>query len=106
MAEISEILTKLAESTDQGKIDWKPTVNEQAFMAAIGNLSVVIQWEIGSYPLLKILDSSGSEIDRPDGQTHSESRDDLFELHEQARRIALQVDRKLDELLKTLETGA
>lgn len=111
MAEITEILTKLAGSTDQGKIDWKPTANERAFMAAIGNLSVVIRSDADDEPILQILDSSGREIDRLEGWTYSGSgelvdwKSNLLSLHWKARRIALDVDTKLDELLKSLETG-
>ena len=108
MADITEILDKLLERTTQGKVPWKSTAGEQTFVAVIGNLSVMILRDAGHQPALKILDKSGREIDVLDAD-RSEGRkwrEDLWRLHEEARRVALDIGTQLDELLKELEKDA
>ena len=108
MAEITDILTKLLERTNQDKVRWQPTSDEQTFVAVLGNLSVMVLRDSIGDPVLKILNKAGREIEVLDGGVGSgtEWREDLFELHKKARRAALGVDSQLDELLKELESGA
>ena len=40
MADINEIFVKLLERTNQGKVQWEPTSDEDTFVAGVGNLSV------------------------------------------------------------------
>lgn len=103
MAEITHIIAKLIERTDQGKVAWKPTAGEQAFVAVIGNTSVGVAKDLLHNPELRVLDRVGREIYALDGRQSEEYRKDLAQLHEKARRFALGVDRQLDELLAELE---
>ena len=64
MAEISDILTRLLERTDQDKVIWKSTVDERAFIAALGKNSVVVQQDYRVLGFeMRILDQQGREID-------------------------------------------
>ena len=105
MAQMTDVLSKLLERTNQGKVMWKATAKEQTFIAVIGNSSVMISREDGA-PVLKILDRSGRELAELDSIDARESRENLWALHREARHIALGVDRQLDELLKELEVEA
>ena len=103
MAEITHIIAKLIERTDQGKVAWKPTASEQTFVAVIGNTSVRVTKGLVHSLELKVLDRAGREIYALDDNQSGEYRKDLAQLHEKARRFALGVDRQLEELLAELE---
>ncbi len=106
MAQISEILLKLLERTNQDKVIWKSTVDERAYITVIGNNSVVIQQDHRPYGFeMRILDEQGREIDRLqyDGATSATEQSHLRDLYHQARRLALGVDSQLDSLLQELE---
>ena len=68
MADISVILTKLLERTNQDKISWQTTADEDAFLAVLGNSSVSISAQhsllISSEYILRILNHEGREIER------------------------------------------
>lgn len=108
MAQITEVLAKLLERTSQGKVSWRPTAAEQTFVAVIGNVSLMIQKNRGSYPVLRIFTRDGREVEELDGETPEgfSSKDQLKELHQKARHIALEADSLIDELLKVLEADA
>lgn len=104
MVEISEILTRLLERTNQDKVSWQTTADEDTFVAVFGNISVSITTDSEGYSYLQILNKSGTEIERlvPWGETRYLASD-LSELYRKARRIALGSDSQLDELLRELE---
>ena len=109
MADISDILTKLLERTNQDRIGWQTTADDYTFLAVLGNSSVSIS-EVFIYGyddsyVLKILNNEGREIERIASDTVSSETFDtsLQELHKKARRIALGVDSQLDNLLQELE---
>lgn len=111
MAEVTDILTKLLERTNQDKVSWQSTVDESTFLAVLGNTSVSIDEEYGDYGQLqyvfKILNQEGREIERLGSNTLNtsgeSSHDELSELYIKARRVALGVDGQLDNLLQELE---
>lgn len=108
MAEISDILTRLLERTDQDKVIWKSTVDERAFIAAFGKNSVVIQQDQRPFGFeMRILDHQGREIEQLqfEGAPSASIQSQLRDLYHKARRLALGVDSQLDSLLKELETG-
>ena len=43
MAEIADIITKLLERTNEDKVSWKPTANEDTFVAVVGNISTSVR---------------------------------------------------------------
>jgi hypothetical protein len=106
MATIDEVLTKLLERTDAGKVNWKPTADEQTFVAALGNASVMIQ-AFPEAPKLSILNKAGVEIEALGGNSVTlggKAWAELADLYVMARRVALGVDSQLDDLMRELET--
>ena len=109
MAQISEILLKLLERTNQDKVIWKSTVDERAYVTVIGKNSVIIQQDHRPFGFeMRILDEQGRELDRLHYEhTHSSAAQfQLQELFYKARNLALGVDNQLDELLQELEVDA
>ena len=107
MAELSEILAKLLQRTNDNKIDWQPTATKNNFKAVFGGLSVTIDLDVDGDPFLRILNKSGIEIERLIClNTGSHWKSDMNELYRKAKRLAAGVDRQLDELLRELEKGA
>lgn len=111
MANISDIVTKLLERTNQNRIGWQTTADDKIFLSVLGNNSVSIseKSELDFFApayVLRILNHEGREIERitSDSIIGSSERGRLQQLHEKARRIALGVDGQLDELLQVLET--
>lgn len=107
MAEISKIVIKLLERTEQGKVTWKTSADERTFVAAVGD-HIVTVWSRDPEVVLRILDKNGREIERLDTRTLNldyESRQ-LVRLYSTAKDQALGVAGQLDELLKQLEASA
>ena len=112
MAEISDILTKLLERTNQDRISWQTTADEKTFLAVLGSSSVSIDEDYsrsgGRVYVLKVLNQEGREIERisskiPLAEDVNTSNRELSELYIKARRVALGVDSQLDSLLQELE---
>lgn len=109
MAEIADVLTKLLERTEEGKVPWKPTADENAFVAVVGSLSLLIsQSSKYSDPVLKILNNEGRAIEELDGSLREGTKwkEQLWSMHQKARRIALNVGFQLDELVEQLDRAA
>ena len=108
MADITDILTKLLERTNQDKVSWQTTADDDTFIAVFGNVSVAIstygQW--GETMRLTILNKEGRVIERLDNDTAEGQQweSELAELHTKAKRIALGVDSQLNDLLKALDS--
>jgi hypothetical protein len=105
MAEISDILTKI-ERTNQDKVSWQTTADDRAFIAVLGNASVMVLQDSSEYLILKILNAEGREIEQLDTGVGvgTDWRGELEDLYTKARRIALGVDSQLDSLLQELES--
>ena len=98
MVEMGDVVEKLTKRTEEDRVPWKPTVDEQAFVASVGNLSVLISSDYGGRIKLSVLDEKGMEIDyanRPQAA--------LIDLHSSAKRKALGADERLAELMKALD---
>lgn len=109
MAETSEILARLLERTNQNKVNWQSTAQDQVFIAVLGNSSVTIrEWEnFGSQNGLQILNDEGRVIEELDSDGVGSSWQlELHELYIKARRIGLGVDSQLEDLLKVLESDS
>lgn len=109
MAEITDILTKLLERTNQDKVNWKSAINERAYITVIGENSVVIQQDDRLYGIeMRILDDQGREIDRLqfEGAASALVQTQLNELFYRARNLALGVGNQLDKMLQELEVDA
>ncbi|MCH7620406.1 MAG: hypothetical protein IH870_00745 [Chloroflexi bacterium] len=104
MAEVTEILNKLLERTKDNRVVWKSTPAPQTFVAVIGKNSVIIQLDNSDQPIFRVNNKTGETIDSMTRRNYPGIgwQDQLRELHELARRMALEVDNELDELLKAL----
>ena len=110
MAEIADIVTKLWERTNQHKISWEPTVNENTFLATIGDSSSVTVTSYRSRDgddevRFRILDERGRELEEYDTDENEDDEviEKLNDIYNEARRTALQINSRLDELLEELE---
>ena len=108
MANISDVIEKLLEKTEQNRINWKPTAAANTFAATIGSLGVSIsvprQTLADSLVRLQVFNESGrivqeciaDSIDQP----HDHGK--LMKIHSKASQIASGNDPRLDELLSEL----
>lgn len=105
MAEITDVLLKLKERTNQGKVAWKATSEPQTFVATIGSNSAMVSLDFYANAVLSILNASGDEIEKFDSGVSDDDywKGEASNLQRAARRIALGVDETLDELLDELE---
>ena len=114
MAEMRDIIDKLIEGTQQNRVPWKTAASDRTFIAAFGNLSVLISSEsIGIHTITKlsVLDEMGNEIDHATHDTSKHNSRDprdsygLWLLYQAAKRCAAGADRKLDELISRIDAA-
>lgn len=121
MDKMTGILNKLTARSRDGKIIWRDTVGKQKFLAMLGETGVAIDFNsaTGVYEL-QILDKRGRLIESVSAGygafaelrlslPGAEKRVDasaLRDLHEVARRSALNIDATLDELASHLDAIA
>lgn len=103
MTKIEEILDRLIELSDQGKVAWVRTVDASTFSAVLGNSSALLSKD-GNHISLRLLNSSGDDLDHitsadVGGQWGAPRMEKLYEF---ARRQALNVDAELDDVLVEL----
>ncbi len=105
MTKIEEILEKLNQLSNEGKITWRPTVNRTTFSAVFGDSSALIS-KGGFIYSLRLLNESGNEIGRIDSDVMTDDMDAdsvaLISLYESAQRQVLNVDAQLDNVLVEL----
>ena len=104
MDAILQVLEKLLARTNESKISWKTTVNENAYVAVLGNASVVIKkdFAVNSDWTLQILDEAGVELESVSSR-QSENEEMFQDLYEKARRFARGTETKLEALLAQLD---
>ncbi len=105
MTKILEIIDKLQELSMQGRIAWKPTVNDETFMAALENTSVVMRrTELPDMRLtysLSILNELGLEVVKHySHESEPAEGEALKSIYETARHSA--VNAQLDNVLVEL----
>lgn len=110
MVEMSDIVAKLTERTSQNRVPWKTSASEGTFIAAFGNLSVLISSRgtgISIATKLSVLNELGNEIDFAQ---HTDSivgesgkYKQLKELYQLAKRCASGTDEKLEELFERID---
>ncbi|MGD9616870.1 MAG: hypothetical protein AB7H90_17300 [Alphaproteobacteria bacterium] len=113
----TQILHLLVEQTDNGKLDWKETGNESAFLVSFPNYSLMLSEkkardsDMPDY-VISIINSEGKTVDEfSDVSLGTEySGEDFFrlmrELFNKARRRALGVDEALNDILAHLGGGS
>ena len=104
MAAVTEILERLIERTKENKVVWKSTPAPQTFVAVIGDNSVMILVDGSGQVMFRVNNKTGETIETMSGTKYSTIgwQNQLRELHELARHMALGVDGELDKLLKAL----
>ena len=98
MVEMSDIVSKLVERTEQDMVPWKATADEATFAASFGNLSVLISSLRGA-TRLSVHNEKGTELDYAENPYMT-----LNKLHELAKRKALGIDERLAELMDALNS--
>jgi hypothetical protein len=98
---IDQLVTRLTELTESGKVSWEETADEGTFLASVGKFVVTLGQD-DPYYRFKILDGTGKTIEEALG-TGGENWTRLSHLHELARRNALHVEEALSDLLSSLE---
>jgi hypothetical protein len=102
---IDQLVTRLTELTESGKVSWEETADESTFLTSVGKFVVTLGEEHDdnySVYRFKILDGTGKTIDEASA-SGGENRTRLSHLHEFARRNALHVEEALSDLLSSLE---
>ena len=111
MVEMNDVVDKLAKITEQGQAPWKSTSDKSTFAVTFGRLSLLISGmntelgdDIASYRL-SVLDEKGDEIDYAvHGRLVSGlSFPVLASLYDSAKRVALGVDERLEELMNEMD---
>lgn len=113
MVELDDVISKLSDLTGLGKIPWKSTADESAFAANFGGLSVLISSRpspnaSGSTAYrLSILDEKGLEIEFSTAtwgpNVTGVVLPKIVPLHASAKRAALGVDKRLEELWQAMD---
>lgn len=97
-----EIIDNVVLKTEEGKISWNPTVDENAFICV---LEGEFTFRIAKFPYegeervaFSMTDRANSEIFRLSAPFGDRLYQKLSELHEVARRAALNVEGKLNQV--------
>ena len=113
MVDMNDILDKLAEITEQEQAPWRTTADKSTFSAAFGRTSVHISaketspgTDMTSYRL-SVLNEQGIEIEfataRWGPSVTNVKLPVLVPLYTSAKRTALGVDERLEELLNEMD---
>ena len=103
MIDLDQILTGLIQRTEEGKLRWTRTVQQDRFVTSVDVISVMI-YGTGGIHSFDILDESGEVVEslRYEDTTRDQERK-LSRLHILARRSALNADSILEKLAQGLE---
>lgn len=106
MAEMKQVLSKLAERTIENRVPWRNSELSGSFQASFGNLTVFV---IGSRNgatknvLLSVQDKRGETIGRMSySSTYPDENSELESLYDLAQRVASD-DPRLDVLIDALD---
>lgn len=111
-AKIAKLLNLLIEKTESGELEWEPTVKSDVFQANFPRYSVRILTREGETGfdldiVLQIINEEGMIVESVSDPQVSDFIESAFlrmrALHASARRIAMGVDRALDEIIDFLE---
>jgi hypothetical protein len=112
--QIDKIVAKLTELTEQDKVAWEETANENTYLASVSNFVVTVgRGGSSAYAgyHFRILDNTGKIIEEALATLSApgtrdavhQDWDRLRVLHELARRRALQSEKVVSDLLTSLE---
>ncbi|RLU07405.1 hypothetical protein CS078_10325 [Pseudomonas prosekii] len=107
---IARIVMGVIRRTGDGKIDWETTERTGVFQASFPNYSIrlsTIEGDLGVDYWFAIINNEGATIERVSDVDLSSNIEAAFEemgnLYSAARRIALGVEKALDELLEIID---
>ena len=104
MTGMTDVITKLAERTAEGRVPWKTAVGESSFSARLGNLLVLISARGDRSIRLSVSNEKGTEVDSVESSDLPHGFSSRLDgLYSSARRMALDTDQTLAELLKFLD---
>lgn len=92
------LVAQLLDKTRKRSITWEPTAKNDEFMSSLGGN---VSFTIGAWRDTEIL-TMRDELDRVLLTLDSDSTPQLSELYGEARRVALNVDESLDNVLDQL----
>jgi len=93
------LLQALIEKTKAGKIEWQPTADERAFLATVkGQRTFTISSNLLKGSLLTVKDAEGKII----CEIQSGRPSTGWDLFEMARRMATNLDERLDETVQLI----
>jgi hypothetical protein len=101
----AKLVSRLLQLSDQGKVSWQETADESTFLTSVGKFVVTIGKPSQNTCSLTITDQTGKilEESNEENQYPYQEYRQLANLHELARRRALNVDEALTEMLSSLE---
>ena len=112
--QIDILVEKLLALTQEGKVDWRDTADEDTFLAAFPKYVVTVRKSEDSFDSygsksedsfdIRVADESGRTLEEATGGLNPRLRQNLRLLHEMARRRALHVDEALSDLLSSLSS--
>jgi len=108
-----QIIEKVKEMTEAGKIEWEPTEKDDAFQASFADFTIRIlliptrHAAEGNDVVFEIYNSNGNLVESADdvdmGAYYSDSYADMNEFYDTARGYALGVEQTLDSIIETLK---
>lgn len=111
MAKYKSLIDRVVQATHQGKIAWRETANEEAFLARIGNNTILLSFDRSLNTrgfIVEITDMSGKVVDDfnsrflDEGDPKRAYYGKLAKLHRHVKRELSGADRILDEILQEL----
>ena len=110
MVEMGDVIERLANRTSEGQVPWKPTADEATFAASFGSMSLLISTHERQAVLgkrteykLSVLDEKGYEIESAVYTAEFSSGIlPLSDVYRLAKRQALKIDERLQELVTLL----
>ncbi|MCF5044146.1 hypothetical protein GIW79_27235 [Pseudomonas sp. PA-7-1E] len=111
-SKIVRLIQGIVRQTNAGKIDWEVTETEDVFQASFPNYSIRLSYDesnLGTDYWLTIMNGEGVVIESVSDvqiKTELEGSYKIMEgLYSDARRVALGVDKALDDLLSMFDRG-
>ena len=93
-----ELVKQLTEATQKGRVSWHPTAVVNEFTSSFkGRFNVLVGKYEGGSSYVRMTNEDGNEMMNIDG------RQEIDQLWELVRRMALQVDHAIEDILQELK---